>query len=296
MRRRLFLLALLLAATPCMAASGLSIEAGAAQAGGSYEFTLGSEELGDWSRVRWPLDGVLMTGAIKYDHGISEKITARYEVGMQKSLTMSGTGQDWDWRPWEREGLSDYSETESDADLFKWELVAGMAVDVTPTLACMFSIGYQQLEVDFEDRNLDAWYDYGTDVFTADGLAATYALAASGPFFGIGAQWQVDERLRVFAEARYSPSLELEGEGEWIRAGKHFDQKIDATGLEVRVRPLYQLTSALDVALQYVHATQESDGAGRQWGTEGATSYDAQMVMAAESELSYWGAALIWRP
>ncbi len=40
-------LALLLAATPCMAASGLSIEAGAAQAGGSYEFTLGSEELGD---------------------------------------------------------------------------------------------------------------------------------------------------------------------------------------------------------------------------------------------------------
>ena len=133
-------LALLIVAAPHVEAAGLSLEAGAARSSGSCEFTLGSEELGNWSRVRWPLDGTLAAASVAYEHNVSDDVSAFCRVEAERSISLNGTSQDWDWRPWERAGLSDYSEADSAGEWMSWDLVFGTSVHLTPELIGTFFV------------------------------------------------------------------------------------------------------------------------------------------------------------
>ena len=244
---------------------------------GSLEFELGNDEFGTWSKVEWPLNGLL--GGIEgdvvwpFDAGRALVVSIRYG----HSFSMDGTSQDWDWRPWERPDVSDYSETDSSGDLQTIDVRVGFRFPIGRTVDLQLLTGYSRSSIDFEDQNLTGSYDYGQTPISYQGPVDTYSAAFSGLCLGGEVVARAGDKLTLSARVETILNLSVSADGDWIRRGNHFEQEANGTGLTVSGRMGYEIRPHVAVAAEAGWISQTARNGG-QHGTQDGLSYDADIV------------------
>ena len=196
---------------------------------------------------------------------------------------MNGTSRDWDWRPWDRPGLSDYSETDSSGTLQTFDARAGFRFPVGRRVDLQFSVGYDQSMIDLDDQNLTGSYDYGQTPVSYQGPVDTYSADFSGFCFGGALAARVADRLTLLAGAEAIVNLSVSADAEWLRSGDSFAQSANGTGLTVSGKAKYAIRKNLALTAQAAWVSQTARD-GHQSGTQDGIPYDSGILRNIEME------------
>ncbi|MEI6972527.1 MAG: omptin family outer membrane protease, partial [bacterium] len=244
-----------------------SIAGSVAHLQGSLGFELGNDEFGAWSKLKWPLDGMLggIEGAVTWplDAGCAILVSARYG----RSLSLGGTGKDWDWRPWEQPGMSDYSETDSSGTLQTLDLRAGFRLPAVDGVNLQLIAGYSRSSVDFDDEDLTGSYDYGQTPIEYPGLAATYSAAFSGFCLGGEVMARASDKLTLSARLEAMVNLSVSADGDWVRRGNSFSQNARGMGLTLAGKAGYEIRNNVTLTAQVEWISRSAED-GQQSGTQ----------------------------
>lgn len=260
-----------------------SIEGSVWRSQGTFGFELGNDVVGTWSKVEWPLDG--MAGGLEgtafwpLDDRRSFILKARYG----QSFSLDGTSRDWDWRPWERPDLSDYSETDSSGSLQTLDVRAGLRFPLVRRVELQLLAGYSRTSLDFEDSNLTGSYDYGQTPVSYEGAVDTYSADLSGFCLGAELIAQAGEKLTLSARAEATVSLSIDTDADWIRQGNQFEQSANGNGIAISGQAGYAIRPHLTLTAQ-AGWTSLSAQDGRQSGTQDGAVYDEDIVREISME------------
>lgn len=265
-----------------------SIEGSVWHSQGTFGFELGDDTVGTWSKVEWPLDGVIggLEGIALWplDDRRAFILKARYG----QSFSLDGTSRDWDWRPWERPDLSDYSETDSSGSLQTLDLRAGLRFSVAHHVELQLLAGYSRSSLDFEDSNLTGSYDYGQTPVSYEGAVDTYAADLSGFCLGGELIAHTGEKLTLSARAEATVSLSIDTDADWIRQGNQFEQSANGNGMTISGQAGYAIRPHMALTAE-AGWTSLSAQDGRQSGTQDGVSYDADIVREISMESATFG-------
>lgn len=246
---------------------------------GTPGFELGNDDPGTWSKLEWPLSGMIgnVDGVIVWPLASDHAFVFGGRYG--RALSLSGTGKDWDWRPWEQPGvLSDYSETDSSGDLSILYLHAGYRFPIASSVTLQLLAGYEQTSVDIEDQNMVGSYDYGTTPVSYPGTVATYAAEYVGIILGAELAVNIGEKLILNGCFKVIPDLSATADANWIRQGDTFHQEASGMDLTIAGEAGYEIQQdvVLTVGVEWNSCVADQDG--RQSGTYDGSSYNSDIV------------------
>jgi hypothetical protein len=258
---------------------GLEIEASVWQSAGQAGFQIGSPV---WviSELEYPMDGVLAEIRAACPVFGTDVWAFRLQGRYAGQLSYEGTSGDSDFLdiPGVR---SHYSESDSKADVSIWD--ADLLLTLTPfggkesvlgSLEFGVFAGFGSQTFDYEDENLEAWYDYGADHFTYDGPVSTYEFEFSGMRTGARISVNPIQSVKLTAEAVVMNDVEAKGTGYWILRDYQFWQKADGEGMIVNIKAAWQILDNLGVFAAYRSVDFKCDDNGVESSVEGGTPYE----------------------
>ncbi|MBM4148411.1 MAG: hypothetical protein FJ224_05155 [Lentisphaerae bacterium] len=232
---------------------GYSVEASVWMSSGQCGFQVGSPI---WviSELEYPMDGILAEIRASAPLFTSRSFDVRARGRYSTQLAYEGTSKDSDYLDFP--GLrSHYSECDSDADVSIWDLDAVAAfrplADVESDLLASLEIGvfagYGMQSFDYDDRNLDASYEYGTDRFFIPGPISTYKVEFSGFRVGALASLQVVEGVTVKLDAVFMPDMHAEGDGDWMLRNYRFSHEASGLGVLINASVNWQINETVGI-------------------------------------------------
>lgn len=257
-------------------------------AGGSFQhaqgifgFELGNDTLGTWSKIEWPLSGIL--GGVECEGGwpLDGDRMVAVSVRYGRSLSMTGTSTDRDWRPWERPDVSDSSETDFSGTIQALDVRVGFRFPVA-RLDLTLLTGYSRSAVDFEDNNLTGIYDYGANPITSEGPVDTYSASLAGLSVGGEISARMHEKLALAIRVETLMNLSVNADADWIRQGNSFSQDASGTGLAIAGKADYRMREHLTLRTEVEWTARSAHG--RQAGTQDGESYDLDIVRQISME------------
>jgi len=260
----------------------------------TLSFKLGDSELGTWSAVDWSVDGVL--AAIEADLALPLAGTTLVCDGRYaRSLSLDGSSEDRDWRPWLRPGLSDYSEADTEAELESLRVRLGLDLPVGShaTTLRVFT-GYIRHMLDMDDRNMRGSFDYGAESISWPGLVGTYSVDFSAVTLGLETVAELGPQFSASAKVEILTSLTADARGRWVRVGHAFDQEASGDGFAASVRLGYRLSERLAVTGGFEWMSMTADRSGRQNGVRDGSAYDSRVLREISMEHQAIGLGLEW--
>jgi hypothetical protein len=245
---------------------------------GSLEFELGNDEWGTWSRVKWPLTGLLGGIEAAVDWPLPENVALVMNARYGRSFALEGSSRDWDWRPWvERSEVSDYSETDTSGTLQTLDVRAGLRFPTASAVDFLILAGYRLSSFDLDDTDLMGFYDYGITPASSPGLVDTYSVDFSGFCLGGSLVARAGDRLTLSAEIETFLNLSVDADADWIQQGHPFRQNASGTGLTASGKAGYAIRPnlTLTAGMEWTSWTAED---GRQRGILDGLPYDADVV------------------
>jgi len=233
------------------------------------------------SELEYPMDGVLaeVRGSVPVfsRDSLAFKVRGRYA----SQLSYDGTTKDSDFVDFP--GIrSDYSESDSEADVAIWDLDA--LVSLTPfageegvlgSVELGLFAGYGSQTFDYTDNGLRYRYSYNTIVGSLPNSVevSTYELEFTGPRAGVCASVNPLPGLRVSAEVVLIPDLTAKGDGDWKLRDYTFQQEADGDGLIISLKGSWRVMENLDVFAAYRSVEMIADKNGVESGVQEGVPY-----------------------
>ena len=259
----------------------------------TLSFELGNDELGTWSAVDWSVDGTLAALHAELTMPL-ESSTFVCDGRYARSLSLDGSSEDRDWRPWLRPGLSDISEADTEAELESVQIRVGFEFPVQSSATLRAFTGYTRQMLDMEDRDMRGSFDYGTVQVTWPGQVGTYSVEFSAVTLGVEAETELGAQFFANAKVEVLTALTADAYGNWVRVGHTFDQEASGDGYAATIQLGYRLSQHLTVTGEFEWMSMTADGSGRQRGVQDGVAYDSRVLREISAEHQAIGLGLEW--
>lgn len=238
------------------------------------------------SELEYPMDGTLFelkaSAPLTKQDAWGAFVRGRYAG----AISYDGTSKDSDFLDFPNI-RSDYSESDSSADVSIWDV--DVLLDFRPfrereepfirSLSLGFFAGYGAQSFDYSDKNLDAAYDYGMTRFFLPGPVSTYKFDFSGIRVGARAAFRPLREIEIAVQGTWMPTLEAEGDGNWLLRNYTFQQTADGTGVILDITARCRVWKQLSVFGGMRSVSLIADQHGKESGIEDGTSYEGWPII-----------------